>query len=143
MIRTATIADIPDCVELAVRFMNESAYGQHLAINKQAMAKLGLMLIRAPNGTMLVEERAGCIVGMIGVIATEHPHSGEPVMSELCWYVEPDARGTGVRLLLAAENWGRDLGVTKSIVVSPNEAVSALYERLGYQPLERQFIKDL
>lgn len=145
MIRAATFEDIPRLIELGVRFMRESRYGGHLTINPTAMGELAGMLIAAPNGLVLVSEDGDGVTGMIGVIATVHPHSGDQVMSELFWYVLPRARksGTGVDLLVAAEQWGRASGIAKSIVVSPNDQVSALYERLGYAPLEQQFIKDL
>jgi GNAT superfamily N-acetyltransferase len=141
MIRAAHLADIPRLVELGVRFMRESRYGLHLTVNAEATAELAASLINAEHGLVLVDEQDGEIVGMIGVVATLHPHSGDPVMSELFWYVLPRARGSGVRLLLEAEAWARANGIGKSIVVSPNEILSALYERLGYEPLERQFIK--
>jgi GNAT superfamily N-acetyltransferase len=143
MIREATPDDIPRLVELGVRFMRESDYGQHLAVNEAAIAQLAAMLIEAPHGAVFVAEEAGEIVGTIGVIATHHPHSGEAVMSELCWYVLPRARGCGVRLLLKAEGWARARGVKKSLVVSPSAAVSDLYRRMGYARLEEQFIKTL
>lgn len=143
MIREATHADIPRLVDLGVRFMRESGYARHLAINEDAQANLAADLIEAPHGLVLIDEQAGEAVGMIGVIATTHPHSGDSVMSELFWYVLPRARGGGVRLLLAAEQWARSNGVAKSLVVSPNETVSDLYRRLGYARLEEQFIKTL
>lgn len=143
MIRAATPDDIPALVDLGVRFMLESAYGQHLTINADAMEQLAAQLIGAPNGLVLVDDRDDEITGMIGVIATLHPFSGESMLSELFWYVLPAARGGGVRLLLAAEAWARANGVVKSLMVSPNKTVSALYQRLGYVPLERQFIKNL
>jgi GNAT superfamily N-acetyltransferase len=143
MIRAATPADIPRLVHLGTRFMRESRYGRHLTVNPDAMAALARGLIEAEHGLVLVDEQAGEVVGMIGVIATHHPHSGDPVMSELFWYVLPRARGGGVKLLLAAEAWARENGIRKSLVVSPNDTVAALYERLGYEPLERQFIKTL
>lgn len=143
MIRPATHDDVPALVELGIRFMRESGYSRSLTINPEAQAGLAAMLIEAPNGLVLADEREGEITGMIGVIATQHPHSGDPVMSELFWYVMPRARGGGVRLLAAAEDWARSHGIRKSIVVSPNRQVSALYKRLGYAPLELQFIKDL
>lgn len=143
MIRTATTEDIPRLVELGIRFMRESGYARHLSVNPEAMAQLAGGLIDAEHGLVLVDEQRGELVGMIGVIATHHPHSGDPVMSELFWYVLPRARGGGVRLLLEAEAWARVNGVGKSLVVSPNDSVSDMYERLGYIPLERQFIKNL
>ncbi len=143
MIRPATHRDIPRLVELGVRFMRESGYAKHLAINEDAQANLAADLIEAPHGLVLVDEQDGDITGMIGVIATLHPHSGDSVMSELFWYVLPRARGGGVRLLLAAEDWARANGISKSLVVSPKQSVSDLYRRLGYTRLEEQFIKAL
>lgn len=143
MIREATDTDIDALVDLGCQFMVESGYARHLAINPHAQATLAKMLIDSPNGLVLVDERGGRIVGMIGIIATFHPHSGDPVMSELFWYVDPGHRGVGIKLLRKAEIWGQDNGIAKSITVAPNDKVCALYERLGYEKLETQYIKTL
>lgn len=143
MIREATVEDIDGLVDLGQRFMVESGYARHLAVNPHAQAALAKMLIDAPNGKVLVDERDGEIVGMIGCIATLHPHSGDAVMSELFWYVSPKHRGAGIKLLGKAEQWGRDNRISKSLVVAPNDEVCALYERLGYEKLETQYIKAL
>lgn len=144
MIREATLADVPQLVELGVRFMAESGYSWHLSVDRHAQARLACDLIQAAHGLMLVDERDGDIVGMLGAIATRHPHSGDSVMSELFWYVAPAARGSGVRLLLEAEHWAISRGIRKSLVVAPEGApVASLYARMGYKPLESQYIKDL
>ena len=143
MIREAELADVPRLVEMGVSFMHESQYASHLSVDEASQGKLARMLIEAPHGMVFVSEQDGNLTGMIGVIATHHPHSGDKVMSELFWYVRPGARGHGVRLLRTAEDWARRNGIRKSITVAPNEDVEHLYTRLGYLPLERQFIKDL
>lgn len=144
MIREATLADVPQLVELGVRFMLESGYARHLSVDRHAQAQLATDLIQAAHGLVLVYERAGQIVGMLGALATHHPHSGDSVMSELFWYVVPECRGVGVRLLQEAEHWAIARGITKSLVVAPEGApVASLYIRMSYKPLERQFIKDL
>jgi GNAT superfamily N-acetyltransferase len=86
---------------------------------------------------------AAGVVGMIGVIATFHPYSGQAVMSEMFWYVTPEHRGQGVRLLRAAELWAKSHDIRQSIMISPSEKVSAFYVRCGYAPVETQFIKNL
>lgn len=144
MIRRARLTDIPALVELGMRFMHESGYAAHLTANPNAHAELAERLITDVSGLVLVDERESEIVGMLGAIATVHPHSGDRVMAELFWYVAPDARGSGVRLLQEAEHWAITNGVRKSIVVAPEgSSVDLLYVRMGYKPLERQFIKDL
>jgi GNAT superfamily N-acetyltransferase len=143
VIREATIADVPRLVDMGVRFIEGGAYGWHITPNREAMAKLAENLISVDHGHVIIYEQNGAAIGMIGVIATHHPYSGEPVMSEMFWYVEPEHRGAGVRLLRAAEDWAREHGIRDSIMISPSPKVSAFYQRLGYEPLEEQFIKRL
>lgn len=100
-------------------------------------------LIDLPHALLLVSEGPSGVGGMIGMIATMHPMSGEPVMSELFWYVTPDQRGQGLRLLRAAEAWGAGHGIKKSIMISPNKRISKLYRRKGYSMLETQYVKEL
>lgn len=143
MIRTATLADVPRLVELGTRWISEGPYAGHITPRAESMAKLATGLIEADHGLVLVYESDGRTLGMIGAIATFHPYSGDPVMSEMFWYVEPESRGGGVRLLKAAEDWARSHGILDSIMISPSPKVSAFYRRLGYERLEEQFIKRL
>jgi GNAT superfamily N-acetyltransferase len=143
VIRPATRADIPDIVDLGVRHWGESRYGQWMAPNREVMASLARALIEGKDALVLVDEQAGAIVGMIGVAVTAHIYSGEPVMSELFWYAPPESRGSGVRLLRRAESWARGNGVKHAAMIAPDERVAAFYERMGYAPLEINYIKPL
>lgn len=142
-IREATFDDVPRLVELGCEFLKNSRYQGSIAPNPDAMALLVGALIEQPHGLVLVSEDGGEVTGMIGVIATFHPMSGEKVMSEMFWYVTPDKRGHGVRLLFAAEKWAKHHGIAKSIMISPTKKVSSLYRRLGYSKLEEQFVKAI
>ena len=143
MIREATRADIPEIVDLGERHLRTSHYGDFIEPDRAAMAGLTRMLIDEPHGLVLVAEHDGRITGHIGVVATLHPYSGLPVMSEMFWYVAPEARGAGVRLLKYAETWARANGIAHALMVAPDERVAAFYRRLGYARLEEQFIKAL
>ncbi len=143
MIRAATPEDIDQIAVLGERFIAESHYHRLIGINPDALRSVAEMLIREDHGLLLVDEFYGELAGMIGMLATVHPTSWEPVAAELFWYVPPEARGGGLKLLFAAENWARENGLKRCIMIAPNERVSALYIRLGYDELETQFIKDL
>jgi GNAT superfamily N-acetyltransferase len=143
VIRLATPDDIGQIAVLGERFISESHYHRLIGINSDALRSVAEMLIREDHGLLLVDEFYGELAGMIGCIATIHPTSWEPVASELFWYVPPEARGGGIKLLFAAEKWAREFGCARCIMVSPNERVGALYERLGYELLETQYIKEL
>ena len=128
---------------MGTRWVHEGPYAAHITPRPEPMAKLAPLLIEADHGMVWVSECDGAIVGMLGVVGTFHPYSGEPVMSEMFWYVEPEHRGQGVRLLKIAEDWARANGIADSIMISPSEKVSNFYEKLGYRLLETQYIKRL
>lgn len=143
MIREATLDDVPRLVEMGCEFINGSRYRAAVKPDPASIAQMIRGLIELPYGLVLVSDMSGEVTGMIGVIATMHPMSSEAVMSEMFWYVTPEHRGHGVRLLKAAEAWGRAHGVKKAIMISPTKKVSAFYRRAGYSLLETQFIKSL
>lgn len=143
MIRAATLDDIDQIAVLGERELLESHYGHFFALNGQARIDLARKLIEEPHGLLLVDEFYGELAGMIGVIATLHPYSGESVLSQWFWYCAPEARGGGVKMFMAAENWARENGVVLSVMGAPNERVARFYERMGYVPLETNFIKKL
>ncbi|HTD74553.1 MAG TPA: GNAT family N-acetyltransferase [Steroidobacteraceae bacterium] len=143
MIREATPDDIDQIAVLGERELLESHYGNFLALNRKAMKALALMLIEEPHGLLLVDEFYGELAGMLGVVATIHPYSGESILSQWFWYCAPEARGGGVKLFLAAEKWAQENGVIHSVMGAPNERVAKFYMRMGYVPLETHFIKTL
>ena len=83
------------------------------------------------------------IIGMLGAFGTLSPYSAEPVAMELFWYVEPESRGGGVRMMRAAEQWAREIGATKFISVSHTKKVTKFLRRAGYDDMETHLIRNL
>jgi GNAT superfamily N-acetyltransferase len=123
------------------RFLTETVYRGRVAVNPAQMTTLVDGLIAGENGEIFVAEQAGELVGMIGLLVFQHPIAGERTVSELFWWVEPEHRGGGVRLLKRAEQWAREQGAVKLFMVAPTAAVGTLYERLGYEYLEAAYQK--
>jgi RimJ/RimL family protein N-acetyltransferase len=90
---------------------------------------------RSAHAAVLVAEADDRIVGRLSISRDPHPASRH--VADVGLMVAQDARrrGTGRALMLAAEDWARDVGVTKiELHVFPyNEAALALYEELGYR----------
>lgn len=98
----------------------------------------------------LVEEIPGMhqIVGFL--VGEKHVHAmtGQDIVTELAWYVMPEYRGEGKRLLTALEEWGKELGVPAAschVMLSAStdkgeRAVNAL-KKLGYKEFGRTFYK--
>lgn len=126
---------------MGLRFRRESEYVDVLAENAGKMAELALQL--AKSGCVVVSERAGRIVGMLGYVIFPHFLSGELVAGEVFWWVEPEERGEGVKLLRAAEARAKDFGAVSMQMIAPNDRVAGLYERLGYRRVETSFQRPL
>lgn len=142
--REATTGDVPQLLEMGVSFLASTAYGQHVPTNRAQLATTARWLIEAPEGVVLVAERDGRLVGMIGAAIFTHPISGEQMASELFWWVEPDSRGAiGVRLLKRLEAWARRRGAVKVQMIAPTWEVEQVYSALGYARVEVAYQRSL
>jgi RimJ/RimL family protein N-acetyltransferase len=138
VIRAATAADLATCVEMGVRFGRE-VYAGKVAVDADTILALGVRLLE--QGTILVAEKDRAPIGMLGLIVLPHLFSGQPHCSEVFWWVDPDHRGCGLRLLRAGEAWAWDHGATSFHVSAPDLRVGALYERLGYTKVETAYLR--
>lgn len=141
MIRAATGEDVPRLVEMGRRFRSETGYAKVLAENPAKMAELAGQLAAA--GGLLVAERAGTLVGMLGFVVFPHFISGETTAGEVFWWVEPEHRGEGVKLLREAEHCARAAGAEKMQMIAPTDRVATLYRRLGYEFVEASYQRSL
>lgn len=138
MIRHATLADVPRIVEMAERFFALSEYRELMTGSPVHLAAFAERLLAQNDATILVADAQG-VVGMLAIYVFEHPYSGERVASELVWWVEPEQRGAGVRLLRAAEQWAAAQGAKVLQMIAPNARVGEFYAKAGYVPVETTF----
>lgn len=142
VIRHATEADIPRITEMGVRFIRESRYSQFLTESTEHIENLLRYLINGDGGVLLAE-RDGTIIGMLGFIMHPNLISGVRTAGELFWWVEPETRGDGIRLLHAVEREARAAGAKALQMIAPDDRVAGIYERLGYTKLEVAYHKAL
>lgn len=144
-IREATAQDVPDLVQLGLRFLASTGYAAILAENPTQMRQTAERLITQDDGVVFVSENAGGdVTGMIGMLLFCHHISGELTAGEVFWYVEPESRGSGLKLVKQAEQWGRTHGATQMHVTAPSHTdVGVLYERLGFHAMEVGYQKRL
>jgi GNAT superfamily N-acetyltransferase len=141
VIRQATASDVPRLVEMGRRFRSETGYAKVLAENPQKMTELATQL--TDLGCLLVSERAGELVGMLGFLVFPHFMSGEVTATETFWWVEPEHRGEGIKLLREAEKTARTYGAEKMAMIAPDDRVANLYKRLGYEFVEASYQRSL
>jgi GNAT superfamily N-acetyltransferase len=142
VIREATLADVPVLVELGERFRAEY-YSEILASNTEQMTEVARRLIAIDHGLLLVDDRGGALVGMLGGFVYDHPISGSRTAVEMFWYVMPEFRGAGIRLLKRFERWAHDAGASLLQMIAPSSEVGSMYERMGFTYVETTYQKGL
>jgi GNAT superfamily N-acetyltransferase len=144
VIREATTADVPAIVEMGQRFIAQTTYRQFITANPVQMQTLVEWLIDTPTAALFVSaSEDGTLTGMIGLAIMPHPITGDLFASELFWWVEPEHRGSGVRLLVAAEQWAREQRAVFMQMGAPTPAVGDLYAHRGYVPVETAYQRSL
>jgi GNAT superfamily N-acetyltransferase len=142
VIRRAEPEDMERIVEMGQRFVAETEYSERIAVRPERLLDTVINVATNPDGVIFVSGK-DAVTGMIAMLAYDHPFSGERTAFEVVWWVDPEARGDGIRLLRAAESWAKEQGATKMQMVAPNQRVGALYERLGYAPIETSYQRSL
>ncbi len=93
------------------------------------------------------DPEAGKIEGALGAILFPSPFGGELMAVEQFWYMLPDCRGNGLKLLREFERWAIAAGAEHACMIHliglQPEALGQLYERRGYRKIEVNYIKDL
>ena len=142
-IRPAALADLPRILEMGTRFLHSTQYACEIGDNPAQMRILAERLLTQSDGMIVVADREGHVVGMIGMLLFPHHISSELIAGEVFWWMEPEARGGGLRLLRAAETWARAQGVKRIQMIAPTLAVGHVYQRCGYQLVEMAYQRTL
>jgi len=134
---------VPALVVMGQQFAQTAMYRDVLRENPEQMAIVAGNLIDHESGAILVLERDGILVGMIGLVCTPHFLSGDMYAGEVFWWVTPGQRGDGVRLLRAAESWAIERGAKTLQMIAPTERVGHFYARMGFTRTEISYQKEL
>jgi hypothetical protein len=150
VIRPALSDDVPELVRMGCEFVDNSTYRMVMFSNPAQIASLMTSLIENDEGLLLVSETGDVeeprhLSGMLGMMVYEHPLSHERVANEVFWWVNPEDRGRSdsVRLLRQGEQWAKEQLASLVYAGAPNQKVGSVFERLGYMPLEVQYVKPI
>jgi len=142
MIRDALPEDTLEIAKLAKQFENESKF---VKVDVYYTAKQYADYIRDGKAKLFVYEEDGKIIGSFGFMLGKDQHCGALTAYEAFWYVHPDKRGCGIKLLLHAEKWASE-NVERMLIIhmvdSQPEALKKIYERRGFVLVEQSFLKE-
>lgn len=129
---------------MGLRFIDETSYAGKIGKDRETIRDLLTRLMSSAHAMLAVScGHDGTLNGMIGAFVFYHPISGEKVAGEMFWWMEPEARGQGVRLYRYMEQWAKAMGAVKLQMVAPTAKVGDFYRRLGFYEVETTFQRDL
>jgi len=143
-LRPSTAADTPRLVAMAQRFLATTSYGALLNPDPDWLVALVDAVLE--NGTVLVAELDGVLIGMIALSAQPHILTGEFFCDEVCWWVEPEFRlgSVGEQLLQAAYDWANTRNLSMIKMVAPaGTHLGKFYLAQGFVEVETSFLKRL
>ena len=145
MIRLLTVYDLPLASQMGPKFYVEGKVPGEF-----------IPEVFVASWTTLIERGLGFIVGLfkesklcgcLGAAVTKCLNSGQLIANEQFWFVLPEARGDGLRMVPAYEDEAMKRGAKRcSMALIKNlqpEALGAYYKRRGYVAFEIAYAKEL
>jgi GNAT superfamily N-acetyltransferase len=143
VIRKAVLSDLPDLVEMGRRFHQASGYADIAEFDALSFATT---LQNAPDAVFLVVEKEGSLAGMAGALVYPfYFNLKHRTAQEVFWWVSPEHRGIGSQLFDALVAEVKDMGAQSLSMIALENAkwVGGFYEKRGFRPSERSFIKGI
>ena len=137
IVRVASVRDSPGIAEL----MAQLGYPACASDVKDRVTRLSAL----DSERVIVAERNGWVVGVVGVHLTPLLHSSGNLGRITALVVASECRGHGIgrRLVLEAESWAWSHDCSRMEVTSGDHRVDAhrFYKSCGYRCDERRFLK--
>ena len=147
-VRCARMDDHDAILAMLGRVAQFSRYTEGKRLNRRHLEATLTRMMQMPNAGFLIAEYEGQPVGLFVLMLSEDLLSGVRLASEVCWWVDREARahfaglrgrlGVGLRLLEAGEAWAKAHRVHTLQMLAPEPRFHRLFERRGY--LARQLV---
>lgn len=146
MIRIATNEELDVIAQLGPKFWSESNLPG--GFKPDVFVDNWKKIIARDQGCIIFnQDDGGGINGAIGLLVYQDINDGELVMQEAFWFVSPESRGFGIRLLKKAEEIAKMINVKRFVMThllnNYADQLARLYPRLGFKALEINYIKHL
>ena len=98
---------------------------------------------------IIIQVVDGKVVGFLCVFCVDSLFVGRKVAIEKYWFVMPDHRMAGVKLLHEARKWAKENNCTHLIMIASNlasdmyETVSRIFEKMGMKVFETSYITEV
>jgi len=106
-------------------------------------------LIALDNKDLMVLEVDNKIVGLMGLIFFKSPTGLQYFTQDRHWYIMPEYRGNGLKMIAMAEEWAKDkkcshlLLSVNMMASNMHDRTCKVYEKKGMQKFEITYIKKV
>lgn len=144
-VRPVTIEELPQVVGVGFQFFKEGDLPGGFV--PDVFIRNWTSLLSEDRGVFFGLFKEDRFVGGLGAVICPDLNNGQLMAVETFWYVQPQHRGRGLRLLREFEKWAKERGARRVAMLHllklhPAE-MNTLYKRLGYRPVEVNYIKEL
>jgi GNAT superfamily N-acetyltransferase len=145
MIRIATDDQLDGIAQLGPKFWSESNLPGDF--KPEVFVENWKKIIAKDQGCIIFnQDEKGGINGAIGLLVYQDINDGELVMQEAFWFVSPESRGFGLRLLKKAEEIAKMINVKRFIMMHLHnmyaDKLAKVYQHMGFRPMETNYIKE-
>lgn len=147
MIRPAVLSDMQQLLEMLQRFFEASGYSDITTFDPVSQAATCESLMANPDAVLLVVESKK-LVGVAGaLIYPFYFNFRHRTAQEMFWWVDREHRGVGTQLFDALIAGVKAKGAESLSMIALErltpEKVGGIYERRGFRPSDRSYIKKL
>jgi hypothetical protein len=145
MVSIATTEEIKEIISLAKQY--EGGFSQHVKVNVDHATKAYLHMVETGLAIVFALKNGTGIIG--GLAALKYPDINSGIMTavECFWFVNPDQRGEGMKLLDSFEKWGSNNNCQRLALIhledSYPDVLQRIYKRKGYRLTESHYVKEL
>lgn len=150
MIRLLKPEELSLTREVSEAFFEESGISGALNFDHFCQTWGTLISLDVASIMIYVHGQDNLTLGIIGGTVTPCTMTGDIIAMESFWWVAPFLRGTspaGLNLLRKWEDWSIERGAKRIYVGNlfrlNDSKMRALYDRLGYSPLEVHYVKSV
>lgn len=141
--RLCTKEDALQALALVKEFYEEAINDFGVYFNQDIAMQTATQFI---DTTFILEDN-NKIVGLLSGTIVHLPLSNEKVYHEAIWFVKKAYRVGGIKLYKALEKYCKEQGINKIIMVSMSNSkedkLGKFYHRLGFELLEKHYIKNV
>lgn len=98
---------------------------------------------------LVLRSKGDRLLGLMGLLSISCSLEDSYSATEHYWYILPEHRGQGIKMIGAAQAWAKEKGCKRLMMNASrlagrdHDKVCRLYERLGFDHFETTYIKEL